>query len=103
MQILNCVVNLQVFWEEVVGGAFPKWETAIFGRTWEIRSLRSNDLRYVGPDRQNPSLFCTNSRKDSAPREFQSCFKRTTAPRGRVGHPPVRTLKNFWKVGVVHS
>jgi hypothetical protein len=27
--------------------------------------------------------------KGSAPREFQSCLKRTPVPRGWIGHPPV--------------
>jgi hypothetical protein len=26
--------------------------------------------------------------KGSAPREFQSCLKRTPVPRGWIGHPP---------------
>ena len=37
-------------------GSFPKWETAIFGVDLGLKA-----------GSQNPNLFCTNRRKDSAP------------------------------------
>jgi hypothetical protein len=64
-----------------MGGAFPKWETAILGIGFGLK-----------PGSQNPDLFCTNRRKSSAPREFQWCLKRTPVPRGTIGIRPTSPL-----------
>jgi hypothetical protein len=39
-------------------------------------------------ERQNPNLFCTNRRKDSAPPRVSTVHRFTPVPRERVGHPP---------------